>query len=47
MSENNDLGRVKNFLHKIHIKDNEPVYRKQFKIPDVHRPFLGDHLLTG
>jgi hypothetical protein len=30
----NDLGRVKDFFHKIHIIDNEPVCRKQFKIPD-------------
>jgi hypothetical protein len=35
-----DLGRVKNFFHKIHLKDNESVYRKQFKIPDAYRPFL-------
>jgi len=28
-----DLGRAKNFTHKIHLKDNNPVYRKQFKIP--------------
>jgi hypothetical protein len=46
-----DLGRVKNFFHKIHLKDHEPVYRKQFKIPDVHRPFseesLADWLKLG
>ena len=39
-----DLGRVQNFFHKIHLKDNEPVYRKQFKIPDAHRPFLEESL---
>ena len=38
--DKNDQGRVKDFFHKIHMKDNEPVYRKQFKIPDAHRPFL-------
>ena len=27
--DKNDLGRVKDFFHKIHMKDNEPVYRKQ------------------
>ena len=37
-----DLGRVENFYHKIHIKDNNPVYRKQFKIPDAHQKFLQD-----
>jgi hypothetical protein len=39
-----DLGRVNHFFHKIHLKDNEPVYRKQFKIPDAHRPFLEESL---
>ncbi len=29
--DKSDLGRVKHFFHKIHLKDNEPVYRKQFK----------------
>ena len=35
-----DLGRAKNFHHRIHLKDNSPVYRKQFKIPDSHHDFL-------
>ncbi len=26
-----DLGRAKSFTHKIHLKDNNPVYRKQLK----------------
>jgi hypothetical protein len=39
-----ELGRVKNFFHKIHLKDNEPVYRKQFKLPDAHQPFLEESL---
>jgi hypothetical protein len=39
-----DLGRVRNFFHKIHLKDNEPVYRKQFKILDAHHPFLEESL---
>ena len=38
------LRRVKDFFHKIHMKENEPVYRKQFKIPDAHRPFLEESL---
>jgi hypothetical protein len=29
--DKSDLGRVKNFFHKIHLKDNDPVYRKQLK----------------
>jgi Reverse transcriptase (RNA-dependent DNA polymerase) len=35
-----DLGRAKNFTHKIHLKDNNPVYRKQFKIPEAHQNFF-------
>jgi hypothetical protein len=35
-----DLGRAKKFTHKIHLKDNNPVYRKQFKIPEAHQNFI-------
>jgi hypothetical protein len=35
-----DLGRAKNFTHKIYLKDNEPVYGKQFKIPEAHQNFI-------
>jgi hypothetical protein len=42
--DKSDLGGVKNIFHKIHLKDNEPVYRKQFKILDAHRPFLEESL---
>jgi hypothetical protein len=35
-----DLGRAKNFTQKIHLKDNNPVYRKQFKIPEAHQNFI-------
>ncbi len=42
--DKSDLRRVKNLFHKIHLKDNEPGYRKQFKIPDAHRPFLEESL---
>ncbi len=34
------LGRAKNFTHKIHLKDKNPVYRKQFKIPEAHQNFI-------
>ncbi len=34
-----DLGHAKNFTHKIHLKDNNPVYRQQFKILDAHQNF--------
>jgi len=35
-----DLGRAKSFTHKIYLKNNEPVYRKQFKIPEAHQSFI-------
>jgi hypothetical protein len=35
-----DLGRAKNYFHRIHLKDKFPVYRKQFKIPDAHSDFI-------
>jgi hypothetical protein len=34
------LGRAKNFSHKIYLKDDNPVYRKQFKIPEAHQTFI-------
>jgi len=39
-----DLCLAKNFKHRIHLKDNAPVYRKQFKIPEAHQNFI-EHLL--
>ena len=35
-----DLGRASNFTHRIYLKDNELVYRKQFKIPEAHQSFI-------
>ncbi len=35
-----DLGKEKNFTHKIYLKDDNPVYRKQFKIPEAHQTFI-------
>jgi hypothetical protein len=35
-----DLGRANNFTHRIYLKDNEPVYRKQFKISEAHQSFI-------
>ena len=32
----NDLGRCGLVQHEIHLKDKNPVYIKQFKIPEVH-----------
>jgi hypothetical protein len=39
-----DLGLASNFKHKIHLKDNNPVYRKQFKIPGAHQNFIEQSL---
>jgi len=35
-----DLGLAKDFSHGIHLKDNEPIYRKQFKLPEAHNQFI-------
>jgi phenylacetate-coenzyme A ligase PaaK-like adenylate-forming protein len=35
-----DLGRAKNFTYKIHLKDNAPMYRKHFKIPEAHQTLI-------
>jgi hypothetical protein len=39
-----DLGLVTNYKHKIHLKDNSPMYRKQFKIPEAHQSFIKQSL---
>ncbi len=31
------LSLATNFKHKIHLKDNAPVYQKQFKISEAHQ----------
>ena len=41
---NTDLGRARNFFHRIHLKDRNPVYRKQYKIPDAHAKFISDSI---
>jgi hypothetical protein len=35
-----DLGLAKDFKHKIHLKTQDPVYQKQFKIPEAHHQFI-------
>jgi len=39
-----DLGLASNYKHKIHLKDNSPVYRKQLKIPEAHQQFIEQSL---
>jgi len=35
-----DLGLAKNFKHKFHLKNEELVFQKQFKIPEAHHQFI-------
>ena len=39
-----DLGRAKTLMHEIALKTEEPVYIKQFKIPDAHREEVEKHV---
>ena len=39
-----DLGRTETLLHEITLKTEEPVYVKQFKIPDAHRQEVEKHV---
>jgi hypothetical protein len=34
------LGKAKSFEHKIHLKEDNPVYVKQIPIPEVYRDIL-------
>jgi hypothetical protein len=38
--DKHDLGLARNYKHKIHLKNEDPVYRKQFKIPEAHHQFI-------
>ena len=42
--DKHDLGRTHIMEHSIHMKDNAPVYVKQFRIPETHRSILIEHL---
>jgi hypothetical protein len=39
-----DLGLAKDFKHKIYLKSHDPVYQKQFKIPEAHHQFIEETL---
>jgi hypothetical protein len=39
-----DLGLATKFKHKLHLKDNAPVYRKQFKTLEAHKSFIEQSL---
>ncbi len=40
-----NLGRTDTLMHEIALKTSEPVYVKQFKIPDAHRQEVEKHVL--
>ena len=42
--DKSDLGMAKNFFHCIVLKDNGPVYRKQYQIPEAHNKFIEETL---
>jgi hypothetical protein len=42
--DKNDIGRSNLIPQEIHLKNNDPVYVKQFKIPDTHRDYLEDQV---
>jgi hypothetical protein len=40
----NDIGYCDTILHKLFMKTEEPVYVKQFKIPEAHQHYLQDQV---
>ena len=42
--DKSDLGRTSVMEHKIKLKDEDPAYNKQFRIPESHRSILIEHL---
>lgn len=39
-----DLGRCNSYTHSIQMKDNEPVFVQQFRVPEVHREKIIEHV---
>ncbi len=39
-----DLGLAKDFTHKIHLKDGQPIFQKQFNLPESHTQFIEQSL---
>ena len=42
-----DLGKANNFKHKIFTKTDEPVFQKQYPIPEMHREYLKNKFKNG
>ena len=43
-SDKNDLGHCKTFYHDIQLRDEQPIFVQQFKIQDVNRKAVEDHV---
>jgi hypothetical protein len=39
-----DLGLAKDFTHRIHLKDDQPIFQKQFNLPEAHTQFIKQSL---
>jgi hypothetical protein len=39
-----DLGLAKDFTHRIHLKDDQPIFWKQFNLPEAHTLFIEQSL---
>ena len=39
-----DIGRTSEFQHKIHLRNNEPCFTKQFTLPDAYREGVDKHI---
>ena len=39
-----DIGRTSAFQHKIHLRNNEPCFTKQFTLPDAYREGVDKHI---
>jgi len=39
-----DLRLAKDFTHRIHLKDDQPIFRKQFNLPEAHTQFIEQSL---
>jgi hypothetical protein len=35
-----DLGLAKDFTHRIHLKDDQPIFQKQFNLTEAHTQFI-------
>ena len=43
-TDKSDLGRANNFEHNIRLHSSDPIYRKQFRIPEAHQESLNTQI---